>query len=162
LRRYLRAIEPLVVRVAAAPMPGVQGPDRQVVSYSGSDGAGHLAFVTGDVLGPDVPVHVHSGCVTRDVLRARCACAAALDSALSLMAATGRGVVVHAYPGDTLRACGQPARRPVGSVPVGEVAAAVLADLGVTTVRLLDVAPDVRRTLREHGVGLPPARALAG
>jgi 3,4-dihydroxy 2-butanone 4-phosphate synthase/GTP cyclohydrolase II len=165
LSRYLSAVEPPVVRGAAAPMPGALGRGRRVVSYQGRDGAEHRALVAGDVDGLDVPVHVHTGCVTRDVLRARCACGAALDSALSLMAATGRGIVVHAYPGDTLRACGERGRRSPGSVPVGEVVASVLADLGVTSVRLLDVMPDVQRSLRDHGLGrsaTASGRALAG
>jgi hypothetical protein len=55
--------------------------------------------------------------------------------------------------------------RLAGSLPVGEVAAAVLVDLGVTSVRLLDVEPGVRRCLRDRGLELPPtvpARVLAG
>jgi 3,4-dihydroxy 2-butanone 4-phosphate synthase / GTP cyclohydrolase II len=66
------------------------------------------AEIAGNVDGPDVPVHVHTGCLTRDVLRARCACGAALDSALALIAATGRGVVVHAHPGDASEAADGP------------------------------------------------------
>lgn len=136
-------------------------------------GPEHLALVHGDVRGADdVLVRVHSECLTGDVFGAlRCECGAQLDSALDLVAAQERGVVVYlrGHEGrgigllakvrthvlqdqgmdtvDSATALGLPV-----DVRDFRAAALVLRHLGVGSVRLLSNNPDKERALFRHGV----------
>jgi GTP cyclohydrolase II len=84
------------VRVyAEAPLPTERGLFRTVV-FRDAAGAEHVAMVMGDVAGENVPVRVHSECLTSEVLGSlKCDCRAQLDRALDLIAARGRGVLVY-------------------------------------------------------------------
>jgi GTP cyclohydrolase II len=80
---------------AEAPLPTDRGLFRTVVFRDGA-GAEHLAMAMGDVAGENVPVRVHSECLTSEVLGSlKCDCRAQLDRALDLIAARGRGVLVY-------------------------------------------------------------------
>lgn len=158
---HRRATEPSVERVAGVRLPVKAGTVR-TVGYRGLlDGAEHLAVVAGDVLGPEVPVHVHVECVLGDVFGSRrCACARRLDAAVHEVVATRRGVVIYLRPagGSPLRAlfAQHAAPEPTSAGPRGPsradrteradggcgladpaVAAAILTDLGVTSVHHL-------------------------
>src|SRR5690242_19094523 len=94
---YRLAHERLVHRVAEARLPTPFGEFR-IVGYSNDvDGAEHVALVYGD-LGKrkDVLVRMHSKCLTGDVFGSgRCDCGWQLHSAMRMIAAEGRGVVVY-------------------------------------------------------------------
>src|SRR5690348_6028958 len=94
---YRLAHERLVHRVAEARLPTPFGEFR-IVGYSNDvDPAEHVALVFGD-LGKrkDVLVRMHSKCLTGDVFGSgRCDCGWQLHSAMRMIAAEGRGVVVY-------------------------------------------------------------------
>jgi len=95
--RYRLRTERLVEHVAEARVPTAHGEFSCHAWRSTVDGTDHLAFVHGDVAGPDpVLVRVHSECVTGDVFgSSRCDCGTQLDDAMRAIAEHGRGVVVY-------------------------------------------------------------------
>lgn len=79
-----------------APLPTERGVFRTVVFRDERTGEEHVAMVLGDVDGEDVPVRVHSECLTSEVLGSlKCDCRAQLDRALDFIAAQGRGVLLY-------------------------------------------------------------------
>ena len=79
-----------------APLPTERGTFRAVVFRDDATGAEHVAMVMGDVAGEQVPVRVHSECLTSEVLGSlKCDCRAQLDRALDLIAERGRGVLLY-------------------------------------------------------------------
>ena len=97
LIQYRRRHERLVERVGEAKVPTDFGDFTCVAYRSTIDQVEHLAFVQGDVGdGRPVLVRVHSECLTGDVFSSRrCDCGPQLESAMSLVAKEGRGVVVY-------------------------------------------------------------------
>jgi len=163
-----------VERVAQTRLPTVQG-EFTAVGYRDGAGVEHIALVAGDLGdGRDILVRVHSECLTGDVFGSRrCDCGAQLAAALGQVAAAGRGVVLYmrghegrgigllpklrAYSlqdrgRDTVDAnleLGLPAdARDYG------VAARILADLGIHTVRLLTNNPAKTVALEQRGVSI--------
>jgi 3,4-dihydroxy 2-butanone 4-phosphate synthase/GTP cyclohydrolase II len=164
---YRWATETTVERVTGVRLPTTAGTVR-MVGYRGlPDGAEHVAIVAGEVHGRDVPVYVHVECLPGDVFGSRaCDCAHRLDAARREITAR-RGVVIYLRPAN-----GSPLRALHGrqSVPdsmtgraspgrcasshadhagpaVTVVAAAILADLGVSSIRHLDHPPGTRTAL---------------
>ena len=89
--------ERLVHRVAEARLPTEHGPWR-IVGYSNDvDDHEHVALVFGDMGdGEDVLVRIHSKCLTGDVFHSqRCDCGWQLETAMDMVAAEGRGVIVY-------------------------------------------------------------------
>ena len=85
----------LVERYSEAPLPTERGQFRAVVFRDG-DGAEHVALVLGDATGENVPVRVHSECLTSEVFGSlKCDCRDQLDRALDLVASLGRGILVY-------------------------------------------------------------------
>jgi len=170
---YRRRTENLVRRIAEAGLPTRHGGFRAVGYRSTVDATEHLALVRGDLGdGQEVLVRLHSECLTGDVLGSlRCDCGPQLDAALRTVAEEGRGVVVylrghegrgiglmhklaayHLQDGgrDTVDAnldLGLPADARDFSV-----GAQVLADLGVSSVRLLTNNPLKSVGVESHGV----------
>jgi len=127
-----------------------------------------------------VLVRIHSECLTGDVVGSlRCDCGTQLDSALELIAADGRGVLVYLRGhegrgiglGHKLRAYALQEQghdtvdaNTALDLPVDareyDAAAAVLARLGVPRVRLVTHNPAKRDELAAHGVDVVECVAL--
>ncbi|MBE2250858.1 MAG: GTP cyclohydrolase II [Myxococcus sp.] len=86
------------VKVAAvADLPSRFGTFRLVGFWNNRDAKEHVAMVAGDVLnGHDVPVRVHSECLTGEVMGSlRCDCRDQLTAGLEAIAQAGRGVLLY-------------------------------------------------------------------
>lgn len=132
----------------------------------------HLAIVKGDLRGGDeIPVRVHSECLTGEVLHSlKCDCREQLDHALSRIAKEERGAVLYLRQegrgiglGNKLKAYALQ-ERGVDTVDANrmlglpddmrrfDVAAFMLADLGVRSIVLLTNNPLKVKSLRAEGV----------
>ncbi|MBP1632386.1 MAG: cyclohydrolase II/3,4-dihydroxy-2-butanone 4-phosphate synthase [Acidobacteria bacterium] len=172
---HRRRREKLVRRVAEASIPTEFGAFRAVGFESLLDGSHHLALVQGEVEGrPDTLVRVHSECLTGDVFGSRrCDCGVQLRQALQRVAEEGRGVVLYlrghegrgigllhklaAYAlqesgRDTVEA-NEDLGLPVDARDYG-IGAQILADLGVTSMRLLTNNPAKRAGLEGYGLSI--------
>jgi 3,4-dihydroxy 2-butanone 4-phosphate synthase/GTP cyclohydrolase II len=170
----------LVERVGDARLPTAHG-DFRIVSYRAHDGHEHVAVIEGEPLGREVLTRVHSECLTGDVLGSlKCDCGAQLAAAMRAVRDSGRGVVVY-LRGHEGRGIGLANKikayelqdggldtvdaNTVQGLPVDsrryDVAAAILRDLGVESVRLMSNNPLKASGLEEHGVavdGVEPIR----
>jgi GTP cyclohydrolase II len=83
--------------VAVARLPTRAGPFRIVAFWNNRDAKEHVALVHGDVVGAsDVPVRLHSECLTGDVMGSlRCDCRDQLTEGLAAIQREGRGVLLY-------------------------------------------------------------------
>ena len=97
LIEYRRRHEKLVERQVSVRLPTAHGEFNAVLFRETLTGKQHVALVKGDVDGADdVLVRVHSECLTGDVFHSlRCDCGEQLDAALALIAAEDRGVLLY-------------------------------------------------------------------
>ena len=172
----------MLERYSDARLPTRYGEFRVVVYRTGQPGGAgatalgtgpeeHVAMVMGDVIGASVLARVHSSCFTGEVLGSlRCDCRAQLDAALARIAREGRGVLVYLVQegrgiglGNKVRAYqlqddGKDtveANLALGFDPdlrSYDLAAGILRDLGVGSVRLMTNNPDKRAGLEKAGV----------
>ena len=162
-----------VQRVGDARLPTDYGEFR-IVSYRAPGGDEHVAIVEGDPAGACVLARLHSECLTGDVLASRkCDCGDQLEHALRSIASAGRGIVVY-LRGHEGRGIGLANKikayelqdagldtvdaNTAQGLPVDarryDVAAAILADLGVESVRLMSNNPAKAAGLVEHGIAV--------
>ncbi len=168
-----------VVRYAESDVPTEYGTVRVVVHRDGEEE--HVALVMGDVSGPaSVLARVHSECWTGEVLRSRkCDCLAQFDSAMQAIAKEGRGVLIYlrqegrgiglgnkirAYALQASGADTVEANRLLGfgdDERTYDVAAAMLRDLGVSTVELMTNNPKKVTGLERAGIAVSKRRSLS-
>ncbi|MGE5181736.1 MAG: GTP cyclohydrolase II [Acidobacteriota bacterium] len=172
----------MLARYSEARLPTPHGEFRIVVyrtGRTGGEGASavgldheeHVAMVMGEPTGDSVLVRVHSSCFTGEVLGSlRCDCRAQLDAALARIGREGRGVLVYLVQegrgiglGNKVRAYElQDGGRDTveANLALGfeadhrsyDLAAAILRDLGVRSVRLMTNNPDKRAGLEQAGM----------
>jgi 3,4-dihydroxy 2-butanone 4-phosphate synthase/GTP cyclohydrolase II len=171
---YRRKHDKLVERVVATRLPTSFG-DFNVIGYRAlTDDKHHVAMVKGDVAGmADVLVRVHSECLTGDVFHSlRCDCGEQLESALAMIEREGRGVLLYlAQEGrgigllnklkaynlqdqglDTVDA-NLELGLPVDLRDYG-IGAQILADLGLSSIRILTNNPKKIRGLEGYGLSV--------
>jgi 3,4-dihydroxy 2-butanone 4-phosphate synthase / GTP cyclohydrolase II len=172
LIEYRRRTEKLVERTVSVRMPTAYGEFTAVAFREKLTGKHHLALVKGDVDGvQNVLVRVHSECLTGDVFHSqRCDCGEQLEQALTRIGAEERGVLLYmAQEGrgigllnklkayelqegglDTVEAnleLGFPAdARDWG------IGNQILADLGLSTIRILTNNPKKISGLEGYGL----------
>jgi len=83
--------------VAMAELPTRFGEFHIVAFENNRDGKEHVAIIKGDVIGAaDVPVRLHSECLTGDVMGSlRCDCRDQLEASLTLIGQMERGMVLY-------------------------------------------------------------------
>lgn len=83
--------------VAMADLPTRFGEFHIIAFENNRDGKEHVAIVKGDVIGAqDVPVRLHSECLTGDVLGSlRCDCRDQLEASLMMIGQMDRGMVLY-------------------------------------------------------------------
>jgi 3,4-dihydroxy 2-butanone 4-phosphate synthase/GTP cyclohydrolase II len=94
---YRLRTERLVHRIADARLPTSYGEWRIIGYHNDVDQHEHVALVHGEVQGESgVLVRMHSKCLTGDVFHSqRCDCGWQLDTAMEMIHAEGRGVIVY-------------------------------------------------------------------
>jgi 3,4-dihydroxy 2-butanone 4-phosphate synthase/GTP cyclohydrolase II len=164
----------LIPEVASVPIPTPYG-EFQARAFETPSGHVHLALVVGDLGdGQSVLTRLHSECLTGDALGSlRCDCGVQLRSALRVVAAEGRGVLLYlgghegrgiglvnklrAYVEQDAGADTVDANLRLGLQAdprdYGE-AATVLRSLGISSVRLLSNNPAKAAGLRRSGVAV--------
>jgi 3,4-dihydroxy 2-butanone 4-phosphate synthase / GTP cyclohydrolase II len=95
LIEYRRRTEKLVERAVSVQLPTEYGAFTAIAFRETLTGRDHVALVMGEV-GDDVLVRVHSECLTGDVFHSlRCDCGEQLEAALAAIAAEGSGVLLY-------------------------------------------------------------------
>jgi GTP cyclohydrolase II len=171
-----------VRRQVRARIPTQEG-DFQLLLYTNNlDDKEHLALVMGDVEGKDdILVRVHSECYTGDVLGSlRCDCGEQLHRGMQAIAAVGEGVLIYLRQEgrgigllDKLRAYNL---QDLGldtvdaNLALGHkaderdygIAACILDNLGIKSVRLLTNNPLKIKNLRQFGIKVNRRLPLEG
>jgi 3,4-dihydroxy 2-butanone 4-phosphate synthase/GTP cyclohydrolase II len=173
LVRHRRRTEPLIRRLSQACLPTRYG-DFTIHAYQSLvDGMEHVALVMGDVAAvPNVLVRVHSECLTGDLFGSmRCDCGYQLDQAFARISAEGRGVVVYlrghegrgigiGHKVSAYRLQDQGRDTLQANLELGlptdtrdySVGAQILADLGMSSMRLMTNNPAKYDGIAEFGL----------
>ena len=173
LIQHRRRTEKLIKREATARLPTAFGEFSAVAYSSLVDGTPYIALVKGDVAGAEnVLVRVHSGCLTGDAFHSlRCDCGQQLARAMQMIEEAGCGVIVYiqAQEGRGIGLCDKvrayrlqehgrdtvEANQELGFPPDVRdygVGAQVLADLGLSTIRVMTNNPVKLVALEGYGL----------
>jgi 3,4-dihydroxy 2-butanone 4-phosphate synthase / GTP cyclohydrolase II len=172
LIEYRRRHEKLVEREVTVRLPTAYGDFEAVLFSEKLTGKQHVALVRGDVDGADdVLVRVHSECLTGDVFHSlRCDCGEQLDAAMRLISDAGCGVLL--YMAQEGRGIGLLNKLRAYELQEGGldtvdanlalgfraderewgIGNQILADLGLTTIRLLTNNPKKVSGLEAFGL----------
>jgi GTP cyclohydrolase II len=166
-------MEPVSLTVLSeARIPTSPGEFTLVLYANDLDDKQHMAWVMGDVCGQeDLLVRVHSECFTGEVMGSqRCDCGQQLAAAMQLVSDAGRGVIVYLrQEGRGIGLCDKLKAYNLqdegydtvdANLALGhqadernyEVAAAILNDLGVRSIRLLSNNPQKFEELQQYGI----------
>lgn len=173
LIEYRRKTEKLVKAVVNVDFPTRHGEFKLHLYEDAVTHENHLALVKGDVRGKkNVLVRVHSSCVTGDIFHSmRCDCGEQLEHAMAMVNAEGCGVILYMHQegrgiglANKLHAYHLQEKKGMDTVEANialgfpadlrdyGIGAQILADLGLTSIRLITNNP--RKIIGLEGYGL--------
>jgi 3,4-dihydroxy 2-butanone 4-phosphate synthase / GTP cyclohydrolase II len=164
---HRRRNERLVERKASRALPTEFG-EFEVIEYrSPIEGTSHRALVMGDIdRREEVLVRVHSECLDGDVFHSlACDCGAELRRALEMIAREGAGVLIYltGEGREAAAAKGSP-RQSDGTVELRGygVGAQIVADLGISRLRILTNTPKTIHGLEGFGLEVVSQEPITG